>query len=104
MTPDERKLALEVEAARLKSRLDTLDAFIGGDQDAWFRLTLNTPETVAEVTVDKPLAEARQTALALATIAKTLAALGEVKQAPGSSVEDELAAARKTREDARRTG
>jgi hypothetical protein len=104
MTPDERKRALEVESARIKARLDLLERQLAGEQDAWIHLTLNLPETVAEVTVDKALAEARQQALALATIAKTLASLGEEEAAPAASPEDALAARRKEREEARRTG
>lgn len=104
MTPDERKRALEVESTRIKARLDLLERQLAGEQDAWIHLTLNLPETVAEVTVDKALAEARQQALALATITKTLASLGEEEAAPAASAEDALAARRKEREDARRTG
>lgn len=104
MTPAERKAALETEATRIKARLDMLERQLAGQQDAWVHLLLNLPETVAEVTVDKALAEARQQALALATITKTLASLGEAEAAPGASVEDELTAARKAREAARRMG
>jgi hypothetical protein len=104
MTPEERRRALEVEADRLKARLDKLDAYLAGDQDAWISITVRMPETVAEVTVDKALAEARQYALAYATVVKTIATLGEEESAPAASPEDALAARRKEREDARRTG
>jgi hypothetical protein len=104
MTPDERKRALQVESTRIKVRLDLLERQLAGEQDAWVHLTMNLPETVAEVTVDKALAEARQQALALATITKTLASLGEEETATAASPEDALAARRKEREEARRTG
>jgi ribosomal protein L12E/L44/L45/RPP1/RPP2 len=55
---------------------------------------------VAEVTIDKLLAEARQYALALATVTKTLASMGE-EAAPGATAEDELERRRKDREKAR---
>lgn len=99
MTPEQRKKALETEGARIKKRLDVLNRFLDGDQDAWLHLTTNLPETVAEVTVDKALAEARQQALALATITKTLASLGEEEKPVAASPEDEM---RKKREDRER--
>lgn len=89
MTPAERVAALQLEATRLKTRLDRMELQLAGDEDAWFHITQRMPDTVAEVTVDKVLAEARQTALALATITKTLVQLGEVG-APAASAEDEL--------------
>lgn len=92
MNRAQRIAALETELVRLKERLDVMDRQIGGDQDAWWRITTNLPETVAEVTVDKVLAEARQHALALATVIKTLDALeGETAQEqPKSDAADEV--------------
>lgn len=92
MTPAERRAALETEAVRLKARLDRLNAQIEGDQDAWLDITVRMPETVAEVTVDRVLAEARQYALALATIVKTLdgTASQEVPAGPVADPADEI--------------
>jgi nitrogenase molybdenum-iron protein alpha/beta subunit len=104
MTPEERKRAIEVECDRTKARLDKIEAYLTGDQDAWIDITVRLPDTVAEVTVDKAIGEARQLALALATMTKTLATLGEEAAPAAASVEDALAAARKKREDQRRTG
>ena len=63
------------EAVRITRRLERLDAQLEGDQDAWLHLTANLPETVAEVTVDKALAEARQQALALKGVLAELRAI-----------------------------
>lgn len=98
MERNARVLALKTEASRLKERLDVMQRQIEGDQDAWWRITTNLPESVAEVTVDKVLAEARQTALALATVVKTLDAMeAGQEQAPAHPVvdpADEVKAAR----------
>jgi hypothetical protein len=98
MERNARVLALKTELGRLKDRLDTMNRQIEGDADAWWHITTNMPETVAEVTVDKVLAEARQTALALATVVKTLDALEvDKEQTPASPVvdpADEVKAAR----------
>ena len=104
MTPAEMRAALVVEADRTKVRLDKLERYLAGDQDAWLEITVRLPETVAEVTVDKAIGEARQLALALATITKTLASLGEAEDVKPASEEDQLAAARKERERKRRAG
>lgn len=91
--------ALEIEADRIKERLDRLNAQIQGQPDAWLEIQLRMPPTVAEVLVDKLLSEARQQALALATIAKSLASLaGEQEQAPEANAEDELVKRRQERE------
>lgn len=73
MNAAERLAALEIEADRLKARLDTFARQIDGDQDAWLSIVEQMPPTVAEVIVDKILAEARQTALAYNTVVRTLA-------------------------------
>lgn len=102
MNAEQRRAALEVEAARIKERLDRIHAQIAGDQDAWLHLTVNMPETVAEVTVDKALAEARQQAIALNTITRTLATLSdETASAKTEDPEDQLKARRLERERAR---
>ena len=91
--------ALEIEADRIKERLDNLDRQIQGDPDAWLQIQLRMPDTVAEVYVDKALSEARQQALALATIAKSLASLaGEGEQEQEANAEDELVKRRQERE------
>lgn len=72
MTPEERRKALELEFDRLKARQDYLDRALTGDPDIWLGIIERMPPTVAEVTVDKAVAEARQGALAMATIVKTL--------------------------------
>lgn len=104
MTRAERLAALEVEAGRVKERLDTLEAFIQGEQDAWIRITVNLPETVAEVTVDKALSEARQQALAYATICKTIVALTEEEAGEkAGSPESEFMRRQAEREASRQT-
>jgi hypothetical protein len=105
VNPAERLAALEVEADRLKSRLDTFARQIDGDQDAWLSIVEQMPPTVAEVVVDKILAEARQTALAYNTVVRTLAqmqgtaALTEGKPDPvdqlGTKRQEKLAEAKK---------
>lgn len=105
MNAEQRRTALEQEASRIKARLDRLEAQIAGDQDAWFHITEKLPDTVAEVTVDKVLAEARQQAIALNTIVRTLATLsGEKGQEKSDDPEDELKRKRKEREQARGAG
>jgi hypothetical protein len=101
MTPAERRLALELEADRIKVRLDRLNASLEGDQDAWLSIQMRMPETVAEVVVDKLLSEARQQALALATIVKALdgTTATEAPAKPGADPADEM---RKKREQKRR--
>lgn len=96
MTPAERAAALEEEFSRLKARADTLDAVLAGSSDEWLGVQEKLGSEIAEVTINAPLAEARQTALALATIGKTLAALGAGEEAPAVSADpgDEIAAAR----------
>lgn len=101
MTRAERIAALELEAARLKERLDVMNAQIAGDQDAWLHIATKMPDTVAEVYVDKVLAEARQHSLAYATIVKTLESLAEERAPAGESVEDSLALKRAERDKRR---
>lgn len=82
--------ALAEEACRMKHRLDTIEDLLTGGQE-WVDLLVKTPDTVAEVTVDKPIAEARQLALALGATLKTLAGMdAQATQAP-ADVADEVA-------------
>jgi hypothetical protein len=98
MERNARVLALKTEASRLKDRLDTMQRQIEGDQDAWWHITTNLPETVAEVTVDKVLAEARQTALTLATVIKTLEVLEADSKPLATAVNDAADEVRAARE------
>lgn len=99
MNAGERRAALELEAVRIKGRLDRLNAQLDGDPDAWLAITLRMPSEVAEVTVDKALAEARQQALALATIVRTLdgTAAGQSEGTPAT--EDPADEIRRKREE-----
>jgi hypothetical protein len=102
-TRAERLAALEVEADRLKERLDVLDRQLQGDPDAWLQLTVRMPDTVAEVYVDKLLGEARQQALAYATLVRTIDQLaGEGGEEKPQSQEDDLVKRRQEREAARK--
>ena len=106
MERNARVLALKTEAGRLKDRLDIMARQLEGDQDAWWHITTNLPETVAEVNVRPALGEARQTALALATVIKTLDALEAGNQQtpahPVADPADEVKAARERKlKDAR---
>lgn len=100
VTPAERIAALQVEAERLKARLDQFERQLSGDPDAWLRLVTLMPDTVAEVQVDKLLAEARQTALAYTTVVKTLVLLGDgAAEVPAANPLDEI---QRKREDRKR--
>lgn len=100
MTPAERRAALELEADRIKARLDELDAQLRGEP-AWLDFAVNLPETVAEVTVDRLLGEARQQALALATIVKTLDGTAAKVEAPAGAVDPSDEVRQKREEKAR---
>lgn len=88
MTPAERRAALELEFERLKERADHLDRLLQGHPDAWVNIVARMPDDVAEVTLDKPVAEARQTALAMASILKALD--GTAVEAPATPAADPL--------------
>jgi len=98
------------EAVRITRRLERLDAQLEGDQDAWLHLTVNLPETVAEVQVDKALAEARQQALALKGVLAELRAIQgdagkhEAPPAPSGGADDLAEARRKRLEQAAAQG
>lgn len=97
MSESERLAALEVEAVRIKRRLDELDRYLTGHPDAWVDIVTRLPPEVAEVVIDKALSEARQQALAYATITRTIAQLSDADQekVPAADPGDEI---RKRRE------
>jgi hypothetical protein len=99
MTPAERVTALETEYARLKARADTLERILAGSEDEWLEIQRRLGSEVAEVTINAPLAEARQTALAMATVLKTLTALGagQEGEVPAADPGDEVARRREER-------
>ena len=88
--------ALAEEACRIKARLDKLEAIITGDDDSW--LTVTEVAGDLEVTINRPLAEARQQALALRAVLAELRAVQGVQPAesaaPVADPADDLAAAR----------
>jgi len=87
--------ALAEEACRIKARLDKLEAIITGGDDSWLNVQERAGEL--EVVVNRPLAEARQQALALRAVLAELRAFQGVKDAPppaAADPADELAAAR----------
>lgn len=88
MTPAQRVTALQVELERLKERQDHLDRVLQGDPVAWVSIIELLPDHVAEVTLDKAVSEARQGALAMTTIVKTLAQLSD--EAPAATTKDPL--------------
>jgi len=102
MNRAERLAALQLEADRAKWRLDQLDRQLRGDPDAWIKIIECMPDTVAEVVVDKLLAEVRQQAATFATIVRTIETLTAEEQAPQANAEDELVKRRQEREAARR--
>lgn len=72
--------ALIVEACRITTRLDKLDAFLSGDGEAWLKLRgINEDGSVVKVVVDGALAEARQQAATLKQI------VGELRQGKGAA-------------------
>lgn len=75
MTPADRIADLELEFERLKQRQDYLDRMLQGHPETWAGIQALIPSGT-EVVIDKMVTEARQGALAMATVAKTLAQLG----------------------------
>lgn len=91
---------LAEEACRIVTRLDRLHEQLEGDPGAWFGIIETLPDTIAEVTVDKALAEARQQATTLTGVLTRLAALlGEAPAVPVASPADEIRAARERRKE-----
>jgi hypothetical protein len=101
MTPAERRAALELEFVRLKYRQDQLELVLSGDAAAWLRIVERMPDSVGEVTLDRAVAEARQGALAMASIVKTLDGTAVPEEQLGRA-EDPADALRKKREQKRR--
>lgn len=95
-TQADRIEALKVEFDRLKGRQDYLDRMLQGHPETWAGIQHLIPHGT-EVVIDKMVTEARQGALAMATVAKTLDALTAKDDAPAETVdplkkmEDELA-------------
>jgi hypothetical protein len=74
--PPAERVLLE-EACRIADRLDKLDRLLDGDADTWLTLVEDRGDPDRQtVVVDKPLAEARQQALALKQIVAELRASG----------------------------
>lgn len=70
LTPDGEELrpterVLLEEACRIADRLDRLDAFLTGADDAWLRWQVDESGTEVTVVVDRALSEARQQQMAL---------------------------------------
>lgn len=98
MNAAERLAALEVEAERIKERLDHLNRYLTGHPDAWVEIINRLPAEVAEIVIDKALSEARQQALALATVTKTLATL-QAEVAPARTGPDPADEVKRKREE-----
>lgn len=88
MNQAERIAALELEFERLKVRADYIDRVLQGDPDVWVHINEILPQHIGSIELDKPIAEGRQTALAMATIVKTLAQI--TAEAPAVPVDDPL--------------
>lgn len=91
------------EACRIADRLDQLDDFLRGHEDAWMRFHVrNEDGSIVQVVIDKALSESRQQALALKGLVAELRA-ARAKQPeetkPEATRRDELA---KRREERRR--
>lgn len=90
--------ALADEAVLILERLEQLDRVLKGDPDAWIGIQARMPAEVAEVTINAPLAEARQQATALKGILVELAkATAQEPAVPAGSTSDELAKRRADR-------
>lgn len=98
----QRLAALETEADRIKVRLDNLNRFLTGEPDAWFEIMQHMNPEVAEISINAPLAEARQQALALVAVTKAIAALMGEEKAPADTADpaDAVANKRKERQEA----
>lgn len=101
MDAAQRRAALELEFERLKERADWLDRVLQGDPDAWAPISeaLSGRVHIGVIEMDKPIAEARQVSLAMATVWKALTAM-EAKDKPVVEVPaDPLAAMEKARDN-----
>lgn len=84
--------ALAEQAVIIMRRLEELDAVLAGRSDAWINVQARLGGEVAEVTVNGPLAEERQQALAFRAVVGELAKLtGQEKPTEQIDVADELA-------------
>lgn len=93
--------ALADEAVLIVERLEILDATLQGDPAMWWKIKTQLPYEVAEVTINAPLAEARQQATALKGLLAELAkSLGEAPAVPAPNVADQVGAARDARRKA----
>lgn len=93
------EVVLVMEACRIADRLDKLDDLIIGGSETWIDL-IETYEGsgIADVVINKPLAEARQQALALKQILAELRQMRGVSAGDSGGDElDELAARRAAR-------
>ena len=90
---------LVIEACRIADRLAQLDRILSGNARDWLDLAENKGhDGVVEVTISKPLAEARQQATALARLTAELRQSASAeKPATGGSLLDQLAARRAQR-------
>jgi len=94
------ELVLLEEACRLADRLDRLDDFLCGRQDAWLRFhARNEDGSVVRVVVDRALSEARQQADTLRGIIADLSRKqgAKVTEEPEASGSDDLASRRADR-------
>lgn len=90
--------ALADEAVLTVERLEHLDRILQGDPDAWLDIVQRMPPDVAEVTINAPLAEVRQQAMALkALLAELSKALGHEVAVPAATSFDDLAKKRQER-------
>ena len=102
MTPEQRIEALELEFDRLVERQGVLHNLLdGGDLDRWLS-TKRIGTRDYTLVIDTAVGEARQGALAMATIVKTLAALApaepeRVAMDPLKKIQDDLEAKRAER-------
>jgi len=92
---------LILEACRIADRLNRLDDLLAGDASAWMAFVAQRDnDEVVEIVIDKPLAEARQQAIALKQlVAELRQGAAGASQQPGQevSVFDQLAARRAAR-------
>jgi hypothetical protein len=89
--------ALAEEAVLIVGRLETLEHILAGSEDEWLGVQQKLGADVATVTINAPLAEARQQALALTRVLDSLAKLTGQEVAPAVDEVDEVAAAREKR-------
>jgi hypothetical protein len=98
-------LVLIDEACRIVDRLDKLDRLLSGDAESWIDIIEGRGHSELELTINAPLAEARQQALALKQLFTELRQMGVLgiadpdtaKNKAEGGEDDELAARRKTR-------